>query len=323
MAGKDYYAILDVSKKATAKEIKQAYRKMARKHHPDVNPGDKSAEAKFKEINQAHEVLSDPEKRKKYDQYGDNWQYADQFTQAGRQQPARNFSKGGARTTFHFEDPGEEGFGDIFDSILGGFGGRRARRPQRGRDYEYPVEVSLEEAYHGATRMLETQIEETCSSCKGEGCPSCGGVGRIIRPKRLEVKIPPGVKNGSKVRIAGNGGPGYGGGKAGDIYLLISVKADKRFQRTGDDLHVEVPVSLLDAVLGSEVQIPTIGGKKLALKIPAETQNGKAFRLSGQGMPKLGSNSKGDLLAKVQVVLPNRLSEREKELFQELKAIRA
>ena len=323
MAGKDYYAILDVSKKATAKEIKQAYRKMARKHHPDVNPGDKSAEAKFKEINQAHEVLSDPEKRKKYDQYGDNWQYADQFTQAGRQQPDRNFSKGGARTTFHFEDPGEEGFGDIFDSILGGFGGRRARRPQRGRDYEYPVEVSLEEAYHGATRMLETQIEETCSSCKGEGCPSCGGVGRIIRPKRLEVKIPPGVKNGSKVRIAGKGGPGYGGGKAGDIYLLISVKADKRFQRTGDDLHVEVPVSLLDAVLGSEVQIPTIGGKKLALKIPAETQNGKAFRLSGQGMPKLGSNSKGDLLAKVQVVLPNRLSEREKELFQELKAIRA
>jgi len=148
-------------------------------------------------------------------------------------------------------------------------------------------------------------------------------VGRIIRPKRLEVKIPPGVKNGSKVRIAGKGGPGYGGGKAGDIYLLISVKADKRFQRTGDDLHVEVPVSLLDAVLGSEVQIPTIGGKKLALKIPAETQNGKAFRLSGQGMPKLGSNSKGDLLAKVQVVLPNRLSEREKELFQELKAIRA
>jgi molecular chaperone DnaJ len=323
MAGKDYYAILDVSKKATAKEIKQAYRKMARKHHPDVNPGDKSAEAKFKEINQAHEVLSDPEKRKKYDQYGDNWQYADQFTQAGRQQPDRNFSKGGARTTFHFEDPGEGGFGDIFDSILGGFGGRRARRPQRGRDYEYPVEVSLEEAYHGATRMLETQIEETCSSCKGEGCPSCGGVGRIIRPKRLEVKIPPGVKNGSKVRIAGKGGPGYGGGKAGDIYLLISVKADKRFQRTGDDLHVEVPVSLLDAVLGSEVQIPTIGGKKLALKIPAETQNGKAFRLSGQGMPKLGSNSKGDLLAKVQVVLPNRLSEREKELFQELKAIRA
>lgn len=323
MAGKDYYDILGVSKKATAKEIKQAYRKLARKHHPDVNPGDKSAEAKFKEINQAHEVLSDPEKRKKYDQYGDNWQYADQFTQSGWQQPARNFSKGGARTTFHFEDLGEEGFGNIFDSILGGFGGRRARRPQRGRDYEYPVEVSLEEAYHGATRMLETQIEETCSSCKGEGCPSCGGVGKIIRPKRLEVKIPPGVKNGSKVRIAGKGGPGYGGGKAGDIYLLISVKADKRFQRTGDDLHVEVPVSLLDAILGSEVQVPTLGGKKLALKIPPETQNGKVFRLSGQGIPKLGSNSRGDLLAKVQVVLPNRLSEREKELFQELKAIRA
>ncbi len=323
MAGKDYYNILGVSKKATAKEIKQAYRKLARKHHPDVNPGDKSAEARFKEINQAYEVLSDPEKRKKYDKYGDNWQYADQFAQSGRQQPSWDFSKGGAGTTFHFEDLSGGDFGDVFDSILGGIGGRRARRTQRGRDYEYPVEVSLEEAYHGATRMLETQIEEPCSSCKGKGCASCGGVGRIIRPKRLEVKIPPGVKNGSRVRIAGKGGPGYGGGTAGDIYLLVSVKADKRFQRIGDDLHVEISVSLINAILGSEVQVPTIGGKKLALKIPPETQNGKVFRLSGQGMPKLGSNSKGDLLAKVQVVLPTKLSEREKELFRELKAIRA
>jgi molecular chaperone DnaJ len=323
MAGKDYYSILGVSKKATAKEIKQAYRKLARKHHPDVNPGDKSAEAKFKEVNQAYEVLSDPEKRKKYDQYGDKWQYADQFDQAGWQQPYGGHSKGGTRKTYKFVYWGGGGFGDIFDSILGGFGGKRGRRPQRGRDYEYPVEVSLEEAYHGATRMLETQVEEPCSSCKGEGCPSCGGVGRIVRPKRLEVKIPPGVNNGSRVRIAGKGGPGYGGGTAGDIFLLVSVKPDKRFQRTGDDLQVDVPVSLLDAVLGSEVQVPTLGGKKLALKIPPETQNGKVFRLAGQGMPRLGGNSKGDLLARVQVVLPTRLSEREKELYRELKAIRA
>ncbi len=327
MAAKSYYDILGVAKKATAKEIKQAYRKLARKHHPDVNPGDKAAEAKFKEINEAYEVISDAEKRKKYDRFGDKWQHADQFTQGGRQQPSWDFSGGGGRTPFHFEDlggTGGGGFGDVFESILGGFGGRRSRRPQRGRDLEYSVEVTLEEAYHGAARLLETQSEEPCSSCRGEGCPSCGGVGRIIKPKRLEVKIPPGVRDGSRVRIAGKGGPGYSGGTAGDLYLLTSVKPHKVFRREGDNLHVEIKVPLLDAVLGSEVHVPTIGGKKLALKIPAETQNGKVFRLAGQGMPKLGgSGKKGDLLAETNVLLPTELSDKEKELFQELKSIRA
>ena len=322
MAGKNYYDLLGLSKTATAKEIKQAYRKLARKHHPDVNPGDKTAEGKFKEINEAHEVLSDPEKRKKYDQYGDRWQNADQFSQAGRQRPPGDFAGGRGRTTFHFDDLGDlgdGGFGNIFDSVLGGFGGRRTRRPQRGRDFEYPVTVSLDEAYRGATRILETQVEEPCSACKGEGCPSCGGVGRIIRPKRLEVKIPAGVKDGSRVRIAGKGGPGFAGGTAGDIFLLVSVKTDKHYRRSGDNLHIDVPVDLLDAVLGSEIHVPTIGGKKLALKIPPETQNGKVFRLAGQGMPKLGGNTKGDLLATVNVVLPTKLSDRERELFRELK----
>ncbi|TET14134.1 MAG: J domain-containing protein, partial [Dehalococcoidia bacterium] len=151
----------------------------------------------------------------------------------------------------------------------------------------------------------------------------CGGSGRVKRLKRLEVKIPPAVKYASRVRIAGKGGPGYGGGASGDLYLLSSVKTDKRFRRTGDDLHVEVSVSLVDAVLGSEVQVPTIEGKKLALKIPPETQNGKVFRLAKQGMPHLGGNIRGDLLVKVKVVLPTKLSEREKELFRELKGIRA
>jgi len=326
MAGKSYYDILGVSKSATAKEIKQAYRKLARKHHPDVNPGDKTAEAKFKEINEAYEVLSDADKRKKYDQYGDKWQYADQFAQGGWQPPPGGSTRGGGRTTFHFEDLGDLGggdFGGIFDSMFGGFGGRRSRRPQRGRDLEYPVEVTLEEAYEGAARLLETQTEEPCSSCKGEGCPSCGGVGRIIRPKRLEVKIPAGVKDGSRVRIAGKGGPGSSGGSAGDLYLLVSVKPHRLFRREGNDLHVEVKVPLLDAVLGSEVHVPTLRGKKLALKIPPETQNGKVFRLAGQGMPKLGGGDKGDLLAEVTVVLPTKLSDREKDLFQELKTIRA
>jgi molecular chaperone DnaJ len=321
MAGKDYYAILGVDKKATAKEIKQAYRKLARKYHPDVNPGDKSAEAKFKEINSAHEVLSDPEKRKKYDQFGENWQHADQFAQAGRQQGTWGYSPGG--TTFEFTDVGGEGFGSIFDSILGGLGGRRSRRPQRGRDLEHPVEVSLEEAFHGAARILETQVEEACPSCKGQGCAACGGLGAVMRPKRLEVKIPHGVRNGSRVRIAGKGGPGYGGGSPGDLYLLVSVKSDKRFHRTGDDLEVEVPVPLMEAILGGEVQVPTLGGKKLALKIPPETQNGKVFRLAKQGMPHLGRDGRGDLLANVKVVLPTKLSAQEKQLFEELKAIRA
>ncbi|HEY48669.1 MAG TPA: J domain-containing protein [Dehalococcoidia bacterium] len=324
MAGKDYYKILGVNRNATAKEIKQAYRKLARQHHPDVNPGDKSAEVKFKEINEAHEVLSDPEKRKKYDKYGENWQYADQFEQARQRQPRWDFSTGGTRTTFDFGDIGGGGFDSILDSILGGvggMGGRQVRRPRRGQDLEYPVEVTLEEAYHGATRLLETQVEEPCSSCRGEGCPSCNGLGRIIRPKRLEVKIPPGVRDGSRVRIAGKGGPGYSGGSAGDLYLLTSVKPNKRFQRTGDDLTTEVDVPLTDAVLGSEIHVPTIAGKKLALKIPPETQNGKVFRLAGQGMPKLGDKTRGDLLVKVKVVLPTKLSKREKELFEELKSL--
>ncbi len=328
MAGKSYYNILGVNKKATAKEIKQAYRKLARKYHPDVNPGDKTAEAKFKEMNEAYEVLSDADKRKKYDQFGDKWQYADQFAQGTRQQPSWDFSGGGGggRTTFHFEDLGDmggAGFGDMFDSVLGGFGGRRGRRPQRGRDLEYAVEVTLEEAYHGAARLLQTQAEEPCSSCKGEGCPSCGGVGRIVRPKRLEVKIPPGVRDGSRVRIAGKGSPGYSGGTAGDLYLLVSVRPHKTFRRDGDNLHTEIKIPLLDAVLGSEVQVPTLGGKKLALKIPVETQNGKVFRLAGQGMPRLGGSGNGDLMAEVNVVLPTKLSDKEKDLFQELKAIRA
>lgn len=171
--------------------------------------------------------------------------------------------------------------------------------------------------------MLETQVEEGCPSCRGEGCPNCGGSGKVLRRKRLEVKIPPGVKDGSRVRIAGKGGPGYGGGASGDLHLLISVKTDKRFRRMGDDLHVEMPVSLVDAILGSEVRVPTIEGKRLALKIPPETQNGKVFRLAKQGMPHLSGSTKGDLFVTVQVVLPTKLSEREKELFQELKSIRA
>ncbi len=325
MVGKDYYSILGVSRSASEREIKQAYRKLARKYHPDVNPGDKSAEERFKQINAAHEVLSDPEKRRKYDQYGDQWQYADQFAKAGwQQQPSRDFSQGGGR--FHF---GADDLGSLFGNLFGGGAGSRRVRPRRGRDIEYPVEVTLEEAFQGAKRTIALQTEEPCSSCNGTGriqnrpCSVCQGLGVAASVKRLEVKIPLGVKDGSRVRIAGKGEPSYSGGASGDLYLVVSVKPHRLYERKGNNLYVAVSVPLTVAVLGGEVQVPTLKGRSLALKIPPETQNGRTFRLAGQGMPHSGNSSHGDLFAKVNVVLPTDLSVKEKELFEQLAKLRA
>jgi molecular chaperone DnaJ len=327
MAKKDYYEVLGVKRGASEREIKQAYRKLARKYHPDVNPGDQSAEAKFKEINEAYEVLSDKEKRAKYDRFGDKWQYADQFTQAGTQQtPFWDFSRGGA-TGFRFDG---DDLGSLFEELIRGSRAgtyTRRARSRRGQDIEHPVEVTLEEAYHGATRLLNLEVGESCASCQGSGliqnvpCSVCRGSGVVSRLKRLEVKIPPGVRDGSRVRIAGKGGQGYGGAANGDLYLVVSVRPHAVFKRSGDDLNVEVGVPLTVAVLGGEVQVPTLKGK-LALKVPPETQNGRIFRLTGQGMPRLGKSGHGDLMAKVSVVLPTRLSDREKELFRQLGELR-
>ncbi len=327
MAGKDYYNILGVKRDASEQEVKRAYRKLARKHHPDVNPGDKSAEAKFKEINEAYEVLSDKGKRQKYDQYGDQWQYADQFAKAGGQRNVYwDFSPGGAQSSNFEEGDLESLFGDLFRGSRTGTYSRRTR-PRRGRDIEYPIEVTLEEAYHGAKRILSFESQQACSSCGGTGriqnvpCSTCRGSGVVAGTKQLEVKIPPGVKDGSRVRIAGKGETGYAGGNSGDLYLITSVKPHRLYERKGDDLHVEVAVPLSVAVLGGEVQVPTLKGK-LALKIPPETQNGRAFRLAGQGMPHLGNSSRGDLLAKVKVVLPTKLTAEEKKLFEQLRQLR-
>lgn len=322
MAGKDYYSILGVKKDASESEIKQSYRKLARKHHPDVNPGDKSAEAKFKEINEAYEVLSDKEKRKKYDQYGDQWQQADQFARAAGQQGFyRDSGRGGAQP-LHFEEGDVESlFSDLFRT------GTRQPRSRRGHDIEYPLEISLEEAYQGASRILHLEGEQACPSCKGTGriqkvmCATCRGSGTVAGVKQLEVKIPPGVDNGSRVRIAGKGQPGYGGSSSGDLYLVISIRPHHLFERKNDDLYAEVVVSLTAAVLGGEVEVPTLKGK-LALKIPPETQNGRAFRLAGQGMPHMNNSSRGDLLAKVKVVLPTELSREEKRLFEQFRQLR-
>ena len=308
MEYKDYYRILGVDRNATEKEIKQAYRRLARKYHPDVNPGDKEAEERFKEINEAYEVLSDPEKRRKYDQLGASWQ---QWQRMGGNPRDFDWSQWfsrewpGGRVHVEYGDLGDlfgEGiFSDFFRAIFGDVGTRpRARwweaRPRyaRGQDYEQPVEISLEEAFRGTKRVL-------------------GKDGR-----RLEVTIPPGVRTGSRVRIAGQGGPGIGGGRPGDLYLKVTVLPHPIFKRQGDDLHCEVPVDLYTAVLGGEVRVPTLEGDVM-LKIPPGTQGGQTFRLRGKGMPNLRNpRQRGDLYVKVQVQVPQNLSQRERELFREL-----
>jgi molecular chaperone DnaJ len=325
MPNKDYYAILGVGRTATDKDIKQAYRRLARKYHPDVNPGDKSAEARFKEINEANEVLSDPEKRKKYDQFGAQWQTAEQFAKAG-QGAKWDFGKGGAYTTYDFGDLGD--LGDVFGNLFQGFGtgAGSARRAARPRSIEHPVDVTLEEAYQGTKRVMQLQAEEACPTCGGTGragrarCTVCGGAGRLLKPRRLEVKIPPGVGDGSKVRIAGQGGQGYDGAK-GDLYLVVRVLPHQTFDRRGDDLHTEIAIPLVTAMLGGEIAVPTLKGK-VALKVPPETQNGKIFRLAGQGMPHLNDSSHGDLFARIKVLLPTRLTPQERQLFEQLRTYR-
>ncbi len=331
MEYKDYYKILGVPRNATEKEIKKAYRKLARQYHPDANPNDPTAEEKFKEINEAYEVLSDPEKRKKYDQFGAQWK---NFTSAGGrpedfwrqwQAGAGAGSPGGAsyRTVSpeEFEEMfgGAGGFSDFFETLFG-MGGRRSSarpsgfddifggvytagagsrtRPIRGRDIEHPVEITLEEAYHGASRVLQ------------------------LDGQRIEVKIPRGVKTGSRVRVAGKGEPGRNGGKPGDLYLKIHVAPHPQFQREGDNLRLKLPVDLYTLILGGEVQVPTLD-RPVILNIPPETDNGKIFRLRGKGMPNLKKPDKrGDLFVEVVAKLPKNLSEKEKELFRQLRALR-
>ena len=330
MASKDYYGILGVPRTATDKDIKASYRKLARKYHPDVNPGNKAAEEKFKEINQAYEVLSDADKRKKYDQFGEGWEHANQFARGGQGGGAGpggfDFSQfnfgGGQGATYTSGGPGMD---SIFEELLGGMRGRRAQ-PRRGQDIEHGVEITLEEAFSGTSRLLSLQGEEACATCGGTGrmgksiCPTCRGAGAIPKVRQLEVKIPAGVKTGSRVRIAGQGSPGRGGA-SGDLYLVVSVLPNATFERIDDDLVTTVPVTLTTAILGGAAEVPTLKGK-LELKIPAETQNGRVFRLKGQGMLRLGKEGRGDLLAKVSVVLPQKLSAAEKELFTTLREIR-
>jgi len=308
---KDYYKILGVSKNATEKEIRQAYRKLARKHHPDVNPDNKEAEEKFKEINEANEVLSDPEKRKKYDELSDYYQQyghapgaeAPGWARAGGQYQYRTVNEEDLRDIFGDQSP----FSDFFETFFGsayspGAGGgahttsRGRSRAARGQDVEAPVEVSLAEAYKGATRVFELADSDGST-------------------RRLEVKIPAGVDNGSRIRIAGQGVQGSSG--RGDLYLVVQMLPQPGFTREGTTLRSKIEVPLAVAVLGGEAQVPTPDGRRLLLRIPAGSPNGKTFRLRGQGMPHLGHpEQRGDLYTEVSITLPTQLNSEQRRLFE-------
>jgi DnaJ-class molecular chaperone len=314
---KDYYSTLGVSKTATPKEVKAAYRKLARKHHPDVNPGDSAAEARFKEINEANEVLSDPEKRTKYDTYGERWEEIDAWEKAGRpgaqpgsspfrQQGHGQQGRGQGEPQFEYRSMSQEDLEDLFgdsepfsDFFNGMFRGRgaggagarggargttRTPRPRRGSDLEAEIDISLEEAYSGTTRTLEIAGE--------------------TGTRRVQIRIPAGITDGARVRAAGQGGAGAQGGEAGDIFVRVHVLPHPVLRREGDTLYTRVEVPLDVALLGGEVEVPTLKGTRVKLRIPAGTQNGAKLRLKGLGMPHLKGGGSGDLIAEVDVRLP-------------------
>ena len=301
---KDYYKILGVSKSASAEEIKKAYRKLARQYHPDVNKG-KDAEKRFKEINEANEVLADPEKRKRYDQVGPEWA---RFQNGGGRPGGFQWVYTTPGGTFEGADAGA--FSDFFRTLFGETGGftsaddplgrTRSRRARAavGEDYEHELEVTLPEAYKGSERTLEMQVDG--------------------KTRRLSVRIPAGVRDGQRIRLAGQGGPGTGGGPAGDLFLRVRVRPHPVFAREGDDLRMDLPVALHEALLGAEVTVPTLKAR-VSLRIPPDTQNGRVIRLAGQGMPR-PAGGQGDLYVTVKAVLPTKLSDEDREAIRRIGA---
>ena len=350
MAKRDYYETLGVARAAGDAEIKAAYRKLAMKHHPDRNPGDKDCEHKFKEVSEAYEVLKDGDKRAAYDRFG----------HAAFEQ---GMGGGGAGFGADFAST----FADIFDDFFG-MGGRRQRGGgrERGADIRYSMEISLEDAFQGKTAQIriptsvicevcsgsgakggakpktcatcggqgkirQTQgfftLERTCPACHGRGqviddpCPSCAGSGRVQRDRTLSVNIPAGVEDGTRIRLAGEGEAGARGGPSGDLYIFLSIGAHDMFQRDGADLHCRVPISMVTAALGGEFEVPAIDGAKARVKVPGGTQSGRRFRLTGKGMPVLRSKQTGDMYVQVMVETPQSLTKRQRELLAEFEKL--
>lgn len=317
----DFYKLLGVDKKADDKEIKSAYRKLARQYHPDLNPNNPEAEKKFKEISEAYEVLSDPEKRKKYDQFGANWDQFQGFQGGG--QPG----SGGQQV--HFEDLG--GFGTIFESIFENMGGRgnpfQAQAAQVPPTHvEQQVSVTLEEIDTGTKRTLTYMVNDACEKCQGSGqvlltnrgmaaCPNCKGSGLTPRSRRVEVKVPAGVADGQKLRVTGGGGRGSNN-KQGDLLVQIKEVSHPKFKRVGSDLETEIEIDYLEAALGGEAKVPTLRASG-TIKIPPGTSSGRTFRLKGQGL------NKGDLLAKVKITVPTELTPAEKKALESIKKSRS
>ncbi|TCS94367.1 molecular chaperone DnaJ [Tepidimonas ignava] len=348
MAKRDYYETLGVPRNASEEDIKKAYRKLAMKYHPDRNQGDaaKAAEEKFKEVKEAYEILSDPDKRAAYDRYGHAG--VDPTMRAGGGDGFAGFS---------------EAFGDIFGDIFGAPRGARGRQVYRGADLSYAMEITLEEAARGKETQIRVpswdecdtcrgsgakpgtsaktcptchgngvvqmrqgffSVQQTCPHCHGSGkiipepCPTCHGEGRVKRHKTLEIKIPAGIDDGMRIRSSGNGEPGRNGGPPGDLYIEIRIRRHEIFERDGDDLHVQVPVSITTAALGGEVEIPTLDGQKAVIDIPEGTQTGKTFRLRGRGIKGVRSSYPGDLYAHIVVETPVKLTEHQRRLLREL-----
>jgi len=306
----DYYKILGINKTATQDEIRTAYRKLARKHHPDLNPNDKEANKKFQQINEANEVLSDPEKRKKYDQYGKDWQHAEAFEKAQQQSGGR---RGPRKKNAGGDDGGFGGFGgfgdseggefsDFFESLFGrsaGAGGRSSQARFRGQDYQAELQLTLESAYTTHAQVL------------------------TVNGKNIRITIPAGVENGQVIKLKGHGAPGVNGGPDGDLYITFTLVEDSRWRRDGNDLHTRLPLELYTALLGGEVTVDLLGGGKIKLKIKPETTNGTTVRLKGKGFPVYKKDGEyGDLYVTLEVRLPVDLTEKEKDLFRQLEELR-
>jgi curved DNA-binding protein len=297
MAFIDYYTILGVTKTASDKDIKAAYRKLARKYHPDLNPNDQEAHKKFQQLNEANEVLSDPDKRKKYDQYGENWQHGEQYEQARQQQSRQQRSYGGGGQAFDFEGfggGGGEDFSDFFQSMFGGGGGQRRQAKYRGQDLNAELQLHVRDILESHKQTL------------------------TVNGKNIRITIPAGVENGQTIKIAGHGGPGANGGPGGDLYIKFLVTDDSRFKRKGADLYNTVKLDIYTAILGGEITAETMTGK-VKVKVAPETQTGTKVKLKGKGLPVYKKEGAfGDLYISYEIQLPTNLTDKQKQLFEEL-----